>query len=512
MMKHYLRIASVAALAFCLGSPPALGGQADAPDYAGVVDRLLDDGDRCAVLVAVDGKVLFERGYGYLRPGGKKPVTPESLFDLGSLSKHFTAAAVLKLAESNKLDLDAPISRIVSAPASCEGVTLRQILGHTAGFPAAISLSDRADSDRRQAIREILDSRKDIPPGTHFEYSNTGYELAAALVEEVAGKSLQSFLSKELFRRAKLRNTTSVGGKAPSHKLATRRISGPRESDLEAFPSGWGRRGATGVLSSVEDLMRWDEALRSGKVLKKESRDAWATPGNGGYGLGWRVEDDPSLGRRLSHGGSVEGYRSWMARWIKQGAVIVVLGDEGVDAEAIGIALEKELYPARSRTQVHAEERVAFVPSFMQGPRGNWHFEHEYEWVWNASEEEELELYAFAPANGGSGGPPVVEGIYLSARTGRILSRRLHRALAKLGETDEVILTSTITWEEPPDSDSLWLMIESVKSYVSHPKPGATSLRFGFRNQDGVQLELEISTPCLRRYLGALDIALGELE
>jgi len=305
---------------------------------------------RVAALVVWEGRVIWSAASGLAAPDGDA-ISTEHLFDLGSVSKHITAAAVLRLVDRGKLELDTSLGELFDdLPEYAEALSVRQLLGHLAGLPAAAATLDDEITQRDRVVQLLLRlAEPDRSPEGSFAYSNLGYHLAAAVVEEVSGKRFEAFVEDELFRRAKLKHAVLVGGSLPARKLGVRRISAlfRKASALEEFPSGWGRKGATGVLMSVADMARWDAALRDGDVLSDASRELWAQAGPGGYGLGWFVEQGGELGVRLQHGGSVEGFHSWLLRWPESAAMIVVLGDERVNAEALGYGLEGALVDDR---------------------------------------------------------------------------------------------------------------------------------------------------------------------
>ncbi len=317
--------------------------------FEAAMKGLVSKDSRFAVGVVLEGEVLFEIGRGNPRTSQKKrfkPISPAHIFDLGSVSKSVTAAAVLHLVTAKGLSLNAPLTDFFhDLPEQAQGVTLKQLLGHTSSLPKSISLTESADGDGPRAVREIMKQRRSGAPGEEFHYSNVGYQVLAAWVEEVSGERFESYVEKKLFKRARLPSARLVGGTKPKKESSTQRISGKMQSKIELFPYGFGRKGTTGALMSVRDFIRWDEALRKGKVLDDASRELWAEEGLGGYGLGWFVRDDGPNGKRLQHGGNVEGYQSWVARWPSKGALIVVLGDENLDKDAIGQQLERALFP-----------------------------------------------------------------------------------------------------------------------------------------------------------------------
>jgi CubicO group peptidase (beta-lactamase class C family) len=469
------------------------------PRLTRAFDAHVDADARVAVIVVHEGERVFATARGLVGgegPHAKEAITTAHLFDLGSISKSITAAAVLRLVEQKKLALDAELSKYFDKlPPAAKGVTVRHLLGHTAGLPPAGNLSEGAQTHRDSAAREILATRGSEPPGTAFAYSNLGYQLLAALVEKVAKRPFEAFVEQELFRRAGLSSATLVGGTAPKEK-ATWRISGERHSALEAFPSGFGRKGTTGVLMSAEDVARWDAALRSGKVLRPPSLDLWAKAGLGGYGFGWYVGATPGPGLRLHHTGSTEGYRSWLTRWPQHATCIVVLGDEEVDTGAIGRALELELFPVSSSdvgVQVAAVDRTDDGFTIEPG----------VEWRWVASDPDKP-LHAFLPRErSGVAGAAVYCNVDREAS--RELSRGLRAALEKLSAAETDVHRVRVRAR----AEGLWAIARELAPFIDELGADAQTVRFGLRSSDGTRaLEIEMSRGALERFVRALEAVL----
>lgn len=239
-------------------------------DLAERVDRFVSgetaSGFAGAVLLAKDGEVLLHKGYG-------KDISPETPFWVASVSKQFTAAAILKLAEQGKLSVGDPITKyFAEAPDDKRGITIHQLLTHMAGFPQKYAAD--GITDRQEALRALLAQPLKSAPGQGFSYSNDAYNLLAILVEVVSGGSFESYLEKNLFKPAGLQRTGFWGG--PGHEKVA---PIPKPGDIPESSRGpnWGFRGATGIYSTTGDLYRWYQALQENRVLSEESRKKlWA--------------------------------------------------------------------------------------------------------------------------------------------------------------------------------------------------------------------------------------------
>jgi CubicO group peptidase (beta-lactamase class C family) len=213
-----------------------------------------------SALVACGDEVVFQGDFHVADPGGRTPS-----YWVASMSKQFTAAAILRLQEMGRLSIGDPLSRFFpSAPDDKRAVTLTQLMTHTSGFAQAYT----ADGiiDRAAAARAILAAPLANTPSAHFRYSNDNYSLLAIIVEEVSQRRFEAFVSEEIFARADLR----AGGFWPdTHDDFVPQTLSP--VDPPANVANWGFRGATGMRVSVADLHRWTRALDRGRVLSAES-------------------------------------------------------------------------------------------------------------------------------------------------------------------------------------------------------------------------------------------------
>jgi len=517
----------------------ALGAHAQSPEHEAenataervrqAFERVAPAGFRGSALVSCDGTVVWEGARGLTAGDSGDPITPEHLFDLGSLSKHVTAAAVLRLVDMRRLALDDPLhEHLAQVPASAERITVRDLLAHTSGLPKALDLSAGAQSVRSQAVLEML-SVEGLGHGSPFAYSNVGYQLAAALVEEVSGEDFEEFVSRELFRTAELRHATLVGGSTPDSRLATLRISGSRSSAIEAFPSGWGRKGTTGVLMSAREFWRWDEALRSGKVLPEQALSAWGEAGPGGYGLGWYVVDDGALGTRLAHyANRVEGYRSSASRWPSRAALVVVLCDESSDPDPIRSALEHALFPDLAAAPEPAlpgqhqpsehpsrehETEVGFQPSALEAGRGEWTLDSRVTWHWPGASTTPS-LHAFLPRERPGDGAPVSVYVNVERAAARAWLEELQVSVSRLASNAAAHHRVAVRPDAPVGEEQLWGNARCcLAPFVEQPAESAAFAVLGLR-RDGAPpaLRVELDRAALERFVAGLRGALGDVN
>jgi CubicO group peptidase (beta-lactamase class C family) len=300
-----------------------------------------------AVLAHRTNSFLVRAGYGIADRAAGTPVSASTRFDAGSIAKSFTAAAVLRLGELGKLDLDAPVRRVLDfVPERLDAVTPRMLMTHTSGMPAGVDFSGVGSFEDRDAV--VLAAMGSIdegalgPEGAPFEYANPNYFVLAAIIEKTWGGPLERAMRDLLFDRLELARTGLVGewmGPAViRHAPAAIGYSDAprsRRSDTTGTPAddsvfAWGHKGATGVVTTTTDLYRWARALQGPAVLTESSRRVMFTPGSGGYGCGWfvaRREIEGAQRLTIWHTGGTVGFTSSLAFWPEEGAVLVVLSN-----------------------------------------------------------------------------------------------------------------------------------------------------------------------------------------
>ena len=304
---------------------PARAGETYADRAAALVAPYVEAGlFSGVVLVAKDGQPVFRRAYGLAEREWEIPNTPQTHFRIGSLTKAFTAAAVLILAEAGRLGLDDPIRRLVPGlPEAWEGVSLRHLLQHRSGiinFTALPNYYDqiaRVDHTPGQIVALVASEPLLFPPGERFEYSNTNYVLLGMAIEAASGLPYPHYLREKILTPLGLKET----GYDDLTAILPRRASGYRRGRAQwrnAVPMAASSAYAAGALySTVDDLLAWNEALGSTRLLSAASRAAMFDDRGTGYGLGWFVSrafarpGEPGSGHRVfGHAGSIPGFLS----------------------------------------------------------------------------------------------------------------------------------------------------------------------------------------------------------
>jgi CubicO group peptidase (beta-lactamase class C family) len=300
-----------------------------------------------AVWIAREGATLFAQHYGFADLANAAPLTTRSSFSLASVSKQFTGMGILLLRQRGLLRLDDPLATHIPELAFYAGVTLRRLLHHTSGLPDYLDLADRHWDPARLLTQSdlitLLGTLRPQPyfaPGAQYEYSNAGYALLGEIIARVSRMSFASFMATEIFEPLHMRDSAAFNLSSPSCPLRERAFGysrrdgglGPIEaSDLNMLD---GTFGDGGIYASAADLVRWDAALREGRLLPIEVyREAYA-PGrlnNGteiGYGFGWEIAT-PNV---VKHWGEWEGFSAYIRRDLETQTLLVLLSNLGPPA------------------------------------------------------------------------------------------------------------------------------------------------------------------------------------
>jgi CubicO group peptidase (beta-lactamase class C family) len=317
------------------------------------IDALLrdydGDGPGASVLVIRDGEPVVRRGYGFADLEGRVRATPRSNYRLASVTKQFTAAAVLLLAEDGKLDLDDPLRQwLPSLPAATAPITLRHVLAHTSGLIDYEDLmAPGATAQVRDAdVLQLLETQDRLyfAPGSGYRYSNSGYALLALVVGQASGKDFATFLRERIFVPLGMTGTvayedciSTVPDRAYGYSCEDGAWRRTDQSSTSAV------LGDGGIYSSIDDLAKWDAALYDDRLLSQASRELAFTahartdePDVDGYGYGWRIH-----GEMLWHSGETIGFRNVIVRWPQRRLSVIVLSNRNepepyATARAIG--------------------------------------------------------------------------------------------------------------------------------------------------------------------------------
>ena len=307
-----------------------------------------------SVLVIRDGVPLVRRAYGLANLEEKIAATPATNYRLASMTKQFTAASILLLAEDKKLSIEDPIRKwLPSLPGTDAPITIRHLLTHTGGLIDYEDIMPDPDDDRpvtdfSKQLRDVdvlhlleEEQRVYFAAGTNYRYSNGGYSLLALIVERASGQSFPSFLQDRIFKPLHMDNSLAYvveGPAVPNRAYGYTPVAGQWQRTDQSLTSAV--LGDGGIYSSIDDLAKWDAALYDKRLLSDASRKLAFTPWTKtddsavDYGFGWRI-----TGETLWHSGESIAFRNVIVRYPERHLTVIILTNRN-DPEPYKMALE----------------------------------------------------------------------------------------------------------------------------------------------------------------------------
>ncbi len=274
----------------------------------------------CAVLVAKEGQIIYKKAFGSADVELNLPLSPDLVFKLASITKQFTAIAVLQLVEQGKISLQDSLQRYVpDFPSKGQTITIENLLTHTSGIRDYMQIDypnlymERWDFTPKQLIDSFKSYSSEFEPGTKYSYSNSGYYLLGYIIEKVSGKSYQNYVQEKILTPLALNHTYFDS----ANIIIPNRVSGYRkENGVIINADYWSPTiayAAGGLLSNTEDLFKWFKGLLAYKIIKKETLEKAFTPfklRDGSvisYGYGWYVENSGNASS-IEHAGKMNGF------------------------------------------------------------------------------------------------------------------------------------------------------------------------------------------------------------
>jgi|JI7StandDraft_1071085.scaffolds.fasta_scaffold20652_3 CubicO group peptidase (beta-lactamase class C family) len=349
------------------------------------------------ILVAEKGNVLYNKSFGIANESTKELLNESSIFELASVSKQFTAMAIVILKEKGKLSYEDKISTFLPQLSNYKNVTIKHLLNHTGGLPDYMDLMDSLFDKRKIATnKDIVDLfAKHNPkilfePNTKWEYSNTGYAFLASIIEKVSGLSYGDYLQKAIFKPLEMNNTFVYTRRFAPKKISNYAFGYIYSDSLKKYilPDEleetkmviWldGIVGDGTVNSTVNDLLKWDRALYTEKLVSSESKKEIFSAvelnnkSKRDYGFGWALSDDETYGKIVNHSGGWPGYKTFIERHIDNDKTIIVLQNhESVSTTKLfaylrSIIYNKPLPVKKERTEIKLsnEQLQKFVGVF----------------------------------------------------------------------------------------------------------------------------------------------------
>ena len=402
-----------------------------------------------SVLVAIKGEIILSKGYGWSDRNKKIPNSSSSVFNIGSVTKQFTASAILKLVEQGKLKTSDKISQFYEkVPDDKKNITIHQLLTHTSGISRRTGGYRYDEASKEQFLKEFFESELQSEPGTKHQYANANYIMLAAILELVSKQDYDTFLQENLWMPSEMQHTGYKGINFNSELIAQGYSFiiadgfwedwGSTQEHLPYNENHWYSIGKGDIHSSVEDLYKWHLALNDNLVLSAKTRELQETPheaenerATSHYGYGWAVFNSNRDTKVVTHNGSNGIYFADFIRFVEEDVVIIYLTNSilGNDTENVGWNISK----------------MIFDPSYEASPVSK----NMYELVFEFTKVNEPESAEMLPA-------------YLTNELGKkfedhsILNRYAYRILGKENEPAWAMALFKLNVELFPEDGNLW--------------------------------------------------------
>jgi CubicO group peptidase (beta-lactamase class C family) len=295
------------------------------------------------VLVARGTEVLFSKGFGFADLEWDVPNAPSTKFRLGSVTKQFTAASILLLEERGKLSVSDPVKKYMpDAPAAWDKITIMHLLTHTSGIPNFTGFPDYPKLEPfattpEQLVARFKDKPLEFEPGEKWNYSNSGFVLLTYLLEKVSGETYEKFVRENIFTPLGMKDSGVDSNSEVIHHRASGYVFNKDHFENAGFVHMSIPQGAGALYSTTEDLLKWEQGLFGGKLLKAASLEKMTTPFKNNYAFGVGVQTVNGH-KEISHGGGIEGFNTFLAYYPDEKLTVVVLSNmnSGAPGEIAG--------------------------------------------------------------------------------------------------------------------------------------------------------------------------------
>ena len=301
------------------------------------------------VLIAEKGKVVFEKSYGLANEKTGAKLNANTIFELASVSKQFTAMGIVLLKKQGKLSYDDDLTKYVPELGDYKGITIQNLLTHTSGLSDYMDIAiTNWDKSKIATNNDMLNLFKELKPKKNFEtnekweYSNTGYLILGTIIERVSGQSFGGFLDQYIFKPLEMKHTLVYRSRYQPQKIenyalgygysdSLKRKITPDEDGKNRFIYLDGIVGDGMVNTTAKDLLKWDRALYTEKLVNEEDKkmifSSYPTKDNKGtnYGFGWFIRENKDFGKMVYHSGSWAGYITYIERDLDHDKTIIIL-------------------------------------------------------------------------------------------------------------------------------------------------------------------------------------------
>ena len=301
-----------------------------------------------SVLVAKNGKIIYQKNAGFADMEHKVPVMTNTRFELASISKTFTAILILQLVEKGKIKLDAKVSDYIPEFTRNDSgqITVHHLLSHTSGIQDFVGLNcDFASWTEKEFLAGLQKTAINFKPGAQFQYASSTYILLRFIIEKVTGKTYEANLREHILTVAGMTNS----GIIHNHDILADRALGYINNEgnyQNALPIANHEIfiGASSIYSTAQDLLKLDQALYTEKLLAQKEKELMFTIVQPPYGYGWFITEDSLNGKILSHGGDIFGYTTLIERRLKHKILVIILGNlQDIDPDKIVTLINKRL-------------------------------------------------------------------------------------------------------------------------------------------------------------------------
>lgn len=303
-----------------------------------------------SILIAKDDDILLNKGYGTADYNKNTPNKPQTIFEIASLTKQFTATGILMLQEQKLLNVHDTLSKYIPDYPNGDNITIYNLLTHTSGIPEYLDYADSIDSENHTLTytpEELIELFKNEPfnfsPGTAFEYSNSNYILLGYIIEKVSNMKYQDYMENNILTPLNLTSTGFLSNEAASknksigyyfiNKHSNEHPEAPKTEGLMSYSAGE-------IYSTSEDLLKWENALFSEKVITKESLDQMFMPYLNNYSYGWFTYENADEDKIVFHSGNLPGYTSFVEKNLNKNYLIIILCNENIDETINNLSTE----------------------------------------------------------------------------------------------------------------------------------------------------------------------------
>lgn len=332
-----------------------------------------------AISVVKNGKIIINKGYGEANKSTKTLNNPNTIFDIGSNTKQFTATAILKLAELGKLKLSDPLSNYFEdLPVEKQAITIHQLLTHTAGFTESIG-RDFDKISQELFFEQLFSSKLLSKPGEKYSYSNVGYSILGRIIELTSGQAYEVFLNEHLFAPAGMKQTGYLLPNWNTKQMSRSYNRGilDAESPIIRYQKDgditWHLKANGGINSTQNDMLLWYEALKSNKIISKESLKKLLTPhvdhsnGKYSYAYGWSVRILENNIKRIAHNGSNGAYAHSIIWFPEEDVYIVyVTNANSSKVEYLGYRIAKIIFDESYAPEPIQNNVYAFIFDYIK--------------------------------------------------------------------------------------------------------------------------------------------------